>query len=322
MAMTPAPAGVTCIGGTVVDLLVRPVEALPRPGRVELVDEMLLAAGGCAVNSSSGLVRLGVPARFIGRVGRDGLGDFLLGALEGRGVEVDGARRDPTLGTSASVVFVFPDGERCMLHTLGAMAAFDADDIDWGVAARSRILFVAQFGLLGRFDRTAPGALLRARQLGMLTAMDTVWDPTGALAEKVAPCLPLLDCFIPSYDEAKVLTGLDDPPAMAAHFHAAGVRTVAIKLGERGCYVSETGGTAAWIPGYRVVPVDATGAGDAWCAGFLAALLEGGDIADAGRLGNAVGACCVTAMGAYDGIRSMAETRAFMAATPTGPEGR
>jgi 2-dehydro-3-deoxygluconokinase len=63
-----------------------------------------------------------------------------------------------------------------------------------------------------------------------------------------------------------------------------------------------------------VEQVDATGAGDAWCAGFLRGLLEGNTALDAARLGNAVGACCVQAVGAYDGIRSYADTRAFIGA--------
>ena len=70
--------GVTCIGGTVADLLARPVGAMPDPGRLTLVDEMRLAPGGCAVNSASALARLGVPARLIGRKETGGLIEILL----------------------------------------------------------------------------------------------------------------------------------------------------------------------------------------------------------------------------------------------------
>lgn len=304
--------GVTCVGGTVADILARPVRVMPNPGRVELVDEMRLAPGGCAVNSASALTRLGVPARLVGRIGRDGLGDFLVRTLVDRGIDVAGLAPTDT-GTSASMVFVFPGGERCMLHTLGAMGTFDATDIDWSLAARSRVFFVAQFGLLGRFDWSAASALERARDCGMLTALDTVWDATGRLSDKVAPCLPLLDYFLPSYDEAKHITGLTDPRAMARFFQDRGVGTVGIKLGEDGCYLRGTEGEEVTVSAFPVAAVDATGAGDAWCAGFIAGVLSGRDLAEAGRLGNAVAACCVTALGAYDGIRAMAETLAFMA---------
>jgi sugar/nucleoside kinase (ribokinase family) len=303
--------GVTCVGGTLADILARPVQAMPGPGRIELVDEMKLAPGGCAVNSASALARLGVPVRLVGRIGRDGLGDFLARTLAERGVDIAGLARSDT-GTSASMVFVSPGGERCLLHTPGAMGTFDSTDIDWSLAARSRVFFVAQFGLLGRFDWSAPTALARAREAGMLTALDTVWDATGRLSEKVAPCLPLLDYFLPSYDEARDISGLTDPVAMARSFQDRGVGTVGIKLGGDGCYLRGPAGDEVTVPAFPVGAVDSTGAGDAWCAGFIAGLLAGRDLAEAGRLGNAAAACCVTALGAYDGIRGMAETLAFM----------
>ena len=263
------------------------------------------------MNSASALTRLGVPARLIGRIGRDGLGDFLVRTLVERGVDVAGLAPTDT-GTSASMVFVSADGERCLLHTLGAMGTFDSTDIDWSHAARSRVFFVAQFGLLGRFDWSAASALARARQSGMLTALDTVWDATGRLADKVGPCLPLLDYFLPSYDEAREITGLTDPRLMASSFQDRGVGTVGIKLGQDGCYLRGKDGEEITVPGFPVTAVDATGAGDAWCAGFIAGVLSGRDLAESGRLGNAVAACCVTALGAYDGIRTMAETLVFM----------
>jgi sugar/nucleoside kinase (ribokinase family) len=310
--------GVTCVGGTLADILARPVRAMPSPGRIELVDEMKLAPGGCAVNSASALARLGVPVRLVGRIGRDGLGDFLARTMAERGVDVAGLARTDT-GTSASMVFVAPGGERCLLHTPGAMGTFDSTDIDWSLAARSRVFFVAQFGLLGRFDWSAAGALARARDSGMLTALDTVWDASGSLSDKVAPCLPLLDYFLPSYDEARDITGLTDPREMARSFQDRGVGTVGIKLGDDGCYLRGPKGDEVTVPAFTVAAVDATGAGDAWCAGFIAAVLSGRELAEAGRLGNAVAACCVTALGAYDGIRDMAETLAFMAGAG-GPE--
>jgi len=306
--------GVTCVGGTLADILARPVKGMPAPGRIELVDEMRLAPGGCAVNAASALGRLGVSARLVGRIGRDGLGDFLLRTLVGRGVDVAGLTPTDT-GTSASMVFVLPDGERCLLHSLGAMGTMDSTDIDWPLAARSRVFFVAQLGLLGGFDWSVASVLRKARDSGMLTALDTVWDPTGRLAEKVAPCLPLLDYFLPSYDEARAITGLTDPGAMARSFQDRGAGTVGIKLGEDGCYLRGPQGNEITVPAFPVTAVDATGAGDAWCAGFIAGVLSGRDLAQAGRLGNAVAACCVTALGAYDGIRPMAETLAMMTGT-------
>jgi sugar/nucleoside kinase (ribokinase family) len=222
------------------------------------------------------------------------------------------------VGTSTSVGFVAGDGERAFVHAVGANGTIEAADLDWAIVAASRILFVGQFGLLGAFDDQVPAVLAEARSRGLLTALDTVWDPTGGLAAKVRPCLPHLDYFLPSHPEAEAISGLSDPPAIAAWIRAQGVGVVVIKLGHDGCYFADAHGSA-YVDGFAVEQVDATGAGDAWCAGFLRGLLEGLSTLDAALLGNAVGACSVQAVGATDGVRSFHETLVYLGATPPAP---
>jgi sugar/nucleoside kinase (ribokinase family) len=305
------PADVVCVGGITADLLARPVDELPRFGRLSLVDTVTFAPGGCAHNCASALARLGTAVRLVGRVGPDPLGTAIVPMLHARGVITDGVAMSPDVGTSTSLGFVAADGERAFVHSVGANGRIDAADLDWGAMAASRILFVGQFGLPGPFDDQVPAVLAEARRRGLRTALDTVWDPTGALAAKVRPCLPHLDYFMPSHPEAEAITGLADPPEIAASLQAQGVGVVVIKLGREGCYVADVDG-GRLVAGFEVEQVDATGAGDAWNAGFMRGLLEGDTAHDAVRLGNAVGACCVQAIGAYDGIRSYADTRAFM----------
>ena len=311
----PAPgrlrADVVCIGGITADLLARPVHELPRFGRLSLVDTVTFTPGGCAHNCASALARLGTAVRLVGRVGRDPLGAAIVPLLDARGVITDGVAVSPNVGTSTSLGFVAADGERAFVHTVGANGRIDPVDLDWDVVAASRILFVGQFGLLGSFDDQVPSVLAEARRRGLLTALDTVWDPTGALPAKVRPCLQHLDYFLPSHPEAEAITGLADPPEIAASLREQGVGVVVIKLGRDGCYVADADG-GVLVPGFEVDQVDATGAGDAWCAGFLRGLLEGDTPVDAARLGNAVGACCVQAVGAYDGIRSYVDTSSFI----------
>jgi sugar/nucleoside kinase (ribokinase family) len=307
-----APADVVCVGGITADLLARPVAELPEFGRLSLVDTVLFTPGGCANNCASALARLGTSVRLVGRVGPDTLGAEVLRRLVAHGVITDGVRVTPDVGTSTTLGFVSQDGERAFVHTVGANGTIEARDLDWAAAAASRILFVGQFGLLGVFDDQVPALLAEARTRGLVTALDTVWDPTGGLAAKVRPCLPHLDYFLPSHPEAEAISGLSDPPEIAAWLRAQGVGVVAIKLGRDGCYLADADGSRH-VPGFEVEQADATGAGDAWCAGFLRGLLEGMPSLEAARLGNAVGACCVQAAGAYDGVRSFDQTVAFMA---------
>src|SRR5437588_480296 len=81
-------------------------QRLTEPGTIGLIDAIALRGGGCAVNTSSALVKLGLGAAVVGKVGTDAFGDFLLGLLEERGVEGNGVLRDPSVPTSASVALV------------------------------------------------------------------------------------------------------------------------------------------------------------------------------------------------------------------------
>ncbi|HIC90308.1 MAG TPA: sugar kinase [Anaerolineae bacterium] len=306
-------ADILCLGIMVADVVARPVTRFPERGRLELVDEMSLHTGGCAVNSGITLARLGFSVGVIGKVGSDGFGDFIVAELEREGVDTIGVRRDQVVHTSATMVMVDPDGERRFIHYLGANATLREGDVDFDLIARAKILHVAGSLVLPGIDGEPTARILRrAKELGVTTALDTVWDATGRWMALVGPSLPHVDYFLPSLAEAQQLTGKQEPVDVAEALLAHGVRVVGLKMGEAGCYV-RTADTELRLPAYRVQAVDATGAGDAWAAGFLAGVLQGWDLARTARFANAVGALCVTAMGATGGVRSLEETLAFLA---------
>jgi sugar/nucleoside kinase (ribokinase family) len=150
-----------------------------------------------------------------------------------------------------------------------------------------------------------------ARQQGLITSFDTVWDATGRWLEILRPCLPHIDYFLPSIAEAREITGRSEPAAIAEFLLAEGVRVVGLKMGEEGCYVRTA--EEEWrVPAYPVAAIDATGAGDAYVAGFLTGVVQGWDLQRTAQLANAAGACCVTSLGATTGMRSLAETMKIM----------
>src|ERR1700757_128779 len=103
---------VVCLGILVADVVVRPVDALPAIGTLALVDSIVLRGGGCALNTSSALVRLGLRAAVLGKLGTDAFGDFLTGLMRERGVDAAGVVRDGAVASSASVAIVDSQGER------------------------------------------------------------------------------------------------------------------------------------------------------------------------------------------------------------------
>src|SRR5579872_6393102 len=110
---------IACLGILVADLLGRPIDSLPPRGRLGLVENMTLHIGGCASNTAIDLARLGVHTAVLGKVGTDGLGDFVVATLARDGLDTRAVVRDPRVNTSATMVLVGADGERTFLHYLG-----------------------------------------------------------------------------------------------------------------------------------------------------------------------------------------------------------
>lgn len=308
----PRPFDVICLGIMVADVLARPVRRLPARGTLDVVERMELHTGGCAVNTGIALAKLGVRTAVMGKVGEDGFGDYIINTLHRYHIDTAGVLRDRVANTSATMVMIGPDGERSFIHYLGANAELRAADIDLALAARGRILHIAGHNLMSKFDGADAATILQAaRQRGVATSLDTAWDSTGRWFSLIEPCLPHIDYFVPSFEEASRIAGRSDPAEVARFFLDYGMKLVALKMGDQGCYVTD-GREAVRLPAYPVTPVDTTGAGDAFAAGFLAGIIQGWDLERTARFANAVGAMCVTAIGATSGVKSLDETMAFL----------
>ncbi len=312
-------ADVTCLGILVADVLGKPVDSWPERGKLMLVDRMELHTGGCAANTGTALAKIGIDTAIIGKVGNDGFGDFMVNELSKWGADCKGIVRDPKTATSATMVTVHSDGERSFIHYIGANAALTDDDVDYDVVKKSKILHVAGTFLMPAFDGEPTARVLKkAKEMGVTTSLDTAWDSRGNWMKLLAPCLPYLDYFVPSIEEARMVTGQREPSDIAKVLMDRGVKTVGLKMGEEGCYIRNGQGEIR-LPIYKVHAMDACGAGDAFAAGFLAGIVNGWDLEKTGKFANAVGAFCVTAIGATTGIKDQRTIEAFMMARDTPP---
>ena len=287
-------------------MIVRPVDALQERGTLGLVDSIMLRGGGCALNTASALARLGLRAAVVGKVGHDAFGDFILGALEERGVAVFGVIRDATTPTSASVALVDAAGERTFLHATGANATVTADEL-LEEPFRGRALHIAGAFVLDELDGEPTASLLsEARRRGIRTSVDTVFDPRGRW-DRVVPALPFCDLVTPGLLEALAITGEEEPARAARRLRELGADVAAVTLGADGCYVAAEA-FEGHVAGFRVEALDGTGAGDAFAAGFLHGLLAGRPLEECARLANAAGALATRAVGAFAGVGDLAET--------------
>jgi sugar/nucleoside kinase (ribokinase family) len=301
---------VVCLGILVADAIARPVGELPERGSLELVDEISLHGGGCALNTASVLVRLGLAAGAAGKVGGDALGAYLLALLDERGVDRGGVLTDPAVATSATVVLVDSSGERTFLHLPGANAGLRAEELDRSYLFSGRGLHLAGALVMEALDGEPAARLLaEAKSLGLVTSLDTVWDATGRWG-RVLPALPHVDLFAPSLPEGRAITGEGEPARVTAWLRERGVGAVVLKCGPQGCYVSGDDFEGP-IEAFPVAAVDGTGAGDAFVGGLLYGLLAGWPLERSARLASAVGALSTTAVGAVEGVPGLEETLAF-----------
>lgn len=305
---------ITNIGMLTADMILSPVVSLPQKGKLVPIDHAELTNGGCALNTTIALSKLGIKSTIIGKIGDDGCGHFLLDRLKALGLDTKGVRIDPTIHTSATAVMVSEDGERTFLHSYGANGTFTETDVDYALFKKTDIVNIGGVMLLPAFDGWPCAALLETcKQMGKITVLDTAWDSSGRWMEILEPSMPYIDVFMPSLDEAIELSGKTDPEEIADEFLSMGVNICVIKLGPEGCLIKQRDQTAIYIDGYKNIKVaDTTGAGDAFVAGFLAGLAHDWDITKCGRFANAVGAHCVMGVGASSGIKPMAEVIKFM----------
>lgn len=310
------PVELVTLGAVCADVMVCPIESMPPRGKLALVDSLAMHLGGLAGVTAAVYSQLGGTAALVGRVGQDSFGDFLLRTLGQAGVNTSAVLRDPHACTSATVVMVSADGERTFLHHMGANAAIAATDLPETLLDRAQCLHWGGPSITPLLDGAAMGQVFsRARAAGLRTSMDTCYDGKNVWLPLIEPSLPHLDIVFSSLEEARMYSGRQDAPDIAAFYRGYGVGTVVVKLGEDGLYVDHANETFH-VPGHRVPVLDTTGAGDAACGGYLYGYLRGWSAERCARLANAVGALTVQTMGGAEAIDSLESTVQFMEAVP------
>ncbi|GAA4353388.1 carbohydrate kinase family protein [Angustibacter luteus] len=264
--------------------------------------------GGAGANVAAWLAALDVPVRFVGRVGADPFGTESVQVLRTGGVDVRVAV-DDVRATGTVVVLVGADGERTMLPDAGANSGLTTDDVAAGDVASAGWLHVSGYTLLNPGSRDAgSAALAAARAAGVRTSVDVASAaPLQALGGKEFVRLTEgTDLVFCTLDEAEVLVGTRDPELAVARL-TADYREVVLKLGRAGARWASEGAAPVTVPACPPsgAVVDSTGAGDAFCAAYLAVTLavtlpvtsDGGAVADALAAGCRAGAALVTRVG-------------------------
>ena len=295
---------ITGIGSALVDLLISEDDKFLKDlnkekGGMTLVEDkdieqilsnsttkLTIVPGGAACNTIVGVGNLGGKASFIGRRGNDMYGKTLEQQLVTCNVEpIVSVSTSPT-GKVLSVIT--PDAQRSMFTFLGASTEMEPETIKSELFSDSAITMIEGYLLFNRDLMTA--ALKAAKKAGSLVALDLASfevvnaskDILGGLVKEY------VDILIANEDEAKAYTGLEDEMESMAVLSKDVVYAV-LKIGAKGSYVSFDNKITKIEPKLGKPPVDTTGAGDLWAAGFLFGIANGYGLEKSGELGSACG---------------------------------
>ena len=264
------------------------------------------APGGSAANTVVGLARLGLTTGYIGKVASDREAELLLDDFKGENVSTAGIIISRTGSSGVVMGYINGTGGRALYVNPGVNDWLEFPEIDLEYAADTEYLHLTSF--VGKKPFLAQKKLVET-----LSDLKISFDPGQIYAKKgldaLKPLITRCCVMFPSSTELKMLTGQDYQKG-SKRLIRAGVEIVAVKLGRKGCYVTN-GKERYMVEPYDVQVVDTTGAGDAFCAGFLFGLLTGRDLLQCGRIGNFMASRCISKIGARTGLPTFTDLSSF-----------
>lgn len=291
---------VVVLGSLNVDRILQ-MDRVPEPGETLALNNQDMAGGGKGANQAIAAARSGAQTSFIGRVGADENGKFMLQQLVNSGVTTDLVAVDEDAGTGQAFVMVEKSGENRILIYGGANAQLSAADVKKAQAQIAAAdLMVAQ---LETPVETTQFAFQMAKELGV----KTILNPAPAVAKLPAELLKNTDVITPNETEVEILTGIavTDEAAMlkaAQRIHDLGVATVIITLGSKGVFYDD-GVQHGIVPAFKVQAVDTTAAGDTFLGALSSELNPDlSNLKTAIEYGNKASSLAVQKMGAQPSI--------------------
>ncbi|MCS6850205.1 MAG: carbohydrate kinase family protein [Gemmataceae bacterium] len=305
-------ADVLCAGIVVADHVCAPIDHVPAAGELVTTERFLLTIGGCASNTAVDLVKMGVRAAVVGRVGSDIFGRIVADMLREHGVDVQDLQVSPTAETSQTMIVNVVGEDRRFIHSFGSNAEFRATDIPLDRVRQARVLYLGGYLVMPAVEaQELARVFAAAREAGVRTVLDVAVPGPGDYLPRLAPVLPHVDVFLPNDHEARLITGEADPLAQAEVFRRMGVGTAVITLGAQGAIlVNEQVRLKSGV--FPVPFVDGSGGGDAFDAGFIFGMLHQMGTEDCLRYASALGASCVRAIGTTPGVFTKAECEDFL----------
>lgn len=270
--------------------------------------------GGAPANVLACLNKCGKKTAFIGKVGNDMHGQFLINVMKDSGINTEGVVVDDNVFTTLAFVGLSETGERSFSFARkpGADTCLTQEELKEEIIRDSKVFHIGSLSLTAEPAKgTTFKALEIAKEAGCIVSYDPnyrapLWDSKEAAIEGMRSVVLYVDVMKISDEETALLTDIVEPEGAAKKLVDMGVSIVAVTLGADGALVCTKEGSII-VAGFKADMVDTTGAGDSFWGGFLKCLLESGkrpedvslqEAAEFARYGNAVASLCVEKRGA------------------------
>lgn len=296
---------VTVLGSLNVDSILR-FKRFPKPGETLPLTGKSVAGGGKGANQAIAAARAGAQTTFIGKVGQDQKGTFMVQQLTESGVDDRFVQHIDAAATGSAFILLDASSENRILIDGGTNQLVTAEDVEQAqsVIADSTFL-IAQF-------ETPIAATQRGFELARAAQQKTILNPAPATDAVPAELLAVTDLIVPNETETETLTGvhITDEASMVAgaqKLQALGVANVIITVGSKGAFWMRDG-EHGFVPAFKVDAVDTTAAGDTFI-GALSSVLQPdfSNLAEAVRFANRASSLAVQKLGAQPSIPTQAE---------------
>lgn len=286
-----------------------------QPGPLRYAVLFTKSVAGAETNVAVVITRMGLRAGWIGRVGDDELGRYLLSSIRGEGVDTSRVIVDPEAPTGLYLKEARRPGEVHIYYYRKGSAGsrLGPQDVDPSYIANSRALYVS--GITSALGEQCHAAVMKAVQTAQEHNIPVYFDPNyrsklwsaDAARRAWLQLLPHCDVLLPSTEEAQILVGAGSPEEMAQRLLRLGPRLVLLKTGEEGVWDASDASLRFVGSPRRGHVVDPVGAGDAFSGGFIAGQLRGLDALESARLGALLASYAVEALGDTQGIPTYKE---------------
>jgi len=297
------------VGELNIDLILNNIASIPKIGTEIIANKMDLTLGSSSAIFASNVSTLGSRTSFIGKIGNDSYGEFVLHSLKKKNVDTSSIIVSDTEKTGATIVLNYSE-DRAMITFPGAMKELSPSDISDDTLKKAKHLHISSIFLQPKLKENIAEIFNRAKSLGLTTSLDTQWDPEEKWDIDLKSVLPLVDVFLPNTKELLAITkknNIDDAINTVKYY----ANIVVVKMGNNGSLAYYKGVVTKKNPFLNKNVVDAIGAGDSFNAGFINSFIKNNDFNTCLTNANLMGAINTTEVGgtgAFQDILAVKQT--------------